>query len=315
MRTALVTGGTGFLGSHLCEHLLNKEFFVICIDNNSTSNQHNVQHLMQNPRFKLIQQDITLPIKTQENAEIAFHLASPASPIDQKRMQVQTLLANATGTKNVLEYCRQHNTKFLFASTCEIYGDPLVCPQNEEYYGNVNPVGERSCYDEAKRFGEALTMAYNRAHGINTKIARIFHAYGAGMRTDDSRVVPSFITKALKNQTLTINGDGNQQRSLCYATDIINGITLLMEANETMPVNIGNPEMISIKELANKIIHLSQSKSTIEYKQLPINDPKAKCPDITKAKKILGWEPKTSIDKGLKQTIEYFKQLITRENE
>ncbi len=307
MKTALVTGGAGFLGSHLCSYLLDKGMKVICMDNYITGTPKNVSHLMKNKNFTLKKHDVTKPIKISKKVDYVLHFASPASPIDYQRIPIQTLKVGSYGTLNALDFARSKKAVFLLASTSEVYGDPLEHPQKENYWGNVNPVGVRSCYDEGKRFSEALTMAYHRHHKINTKIVRIFNTFGPKMRADDGRVVPAFITQALKNKDITVFGDGKQTRSFCYVDDEIEGIYRLLMSDVSEPVNIGNPKEMTVLELAQKIIKLTGSKSRIVNRPLPIDDPRVRQPDITKAKTELGWEPKISIEEGLKRTIGYFK--------
>jgi dTDP-glucose 4,6-dehydratase len=308
-KQVIVTGGAGFLGSHLCDNLLSKDYHVICVDNLITGNMDNIKHLMKNEKFNFINHDITKPLYIDDNVDFIFHLASPASPIDYLELPIQTLKVGALGTYNLLGLSKEKRARFLLASTSEVYGDPLVNPQNEEYWGNVNPVGPRGVYDEAKRFAEAITMAYHRYHKIDTRIVRIFNTYGPRMRSNDGRVVPNFIGQALQGDDITVYGDGSQTRSLCYMNDEIEGIYRLMMSDYTLPMNIGNPEEYTILELANIIIRLTGSKSKIVYKDLPIDDPKQRRPDITKARDILKWEPKVSLEHGLKDTIKYFKSL------
>ena len=307
-KTVLITGGAGFIGSHLCDFLLNKNFKIICVDNLITGNKKNIEHLSNNQNFKFINQDISKHIAINENLDYILHLASPASPVDYQKIPIQTLKVGSLGTHNTLGLALAKKAKYLLASTSEVYGDPLVNPQPETYWGNVNPIGVRGCYDEAKRFAEALTMAYHRIHNVDIRIARIFNTYGPRMRRDDGRVVPNFITQALSNKPLTIYGTGKQTRSFCYISDLIEGIYKLMMSNFNEPVNLGNPEEHTILEFAEKIKKITQNKSEIVFKDLPIDDPKVRCPDISRAKKILNWEPKFTLDEGLKETIEFFKQ-------
>jgi len=304
----LVTGGAGFLGSHLCDFLLKEEHSVICMDNLITGNKKNIAHLQNNQNFKFLEHDITQFIKIEEEIDFIMHFASPASPIDYQKIPIQTLKAGSLGTHNLLGLANAKKAKFLLASTSEVYGDPLINPQPESYWGNVNPIGPRGCYDEAKRFAEALTMAYHRIHDIDTKIVRIFNTYGPRMRANDGRVVPAFINQAITNEQLTVFGDGSQTRSFCYVSDLIEGIYKLALSDINDPINIGNPDELTILEFANKLLKLTTSNSEIIFKNLPIDDPKTRRPDITKAKKLLDWEPKVSLDEGLNKTISWFNQ-------
>ncbi len=307
MKTVLITGGAGFIGSHLCEALLDKKFRVICMDNFITGDKKNVEHLMQNKNFKLITHDISKHIELDESVDYVLNFASPASPIDYQKIPIQTLKVGSLGTHNTLGLALAKKAKYLLASTSEVYGDPLVNPQPESYWGNVNPVGPRGCYDEAKRFAEALVMAYHRIHKIDISIVRIFNTYGPRMRKDDGRVVPNFINQALGNKPLTIYGDGKQTRSFCYVTDLIDGIYKLMMSKINEPVNLGNPDEYNMLEFAEIVKEMTTSKSEIVFENLPIDDPKVRRPDISKAKKELGWEVKVSLEEGIKKTIEYFK--------
>ncbi|MDP6138693.1 MAG: SDR family oxidoreductase [Candidatus Woesearchaeota archaeon] len=307
-KTILITGGAGFIGSHLCDFLLNKNFKIICVDNLITGNKKNIEHLSNNQNFKFINQDISKHIAINENLDYILHLASPASPVDYQKIPIQTLKVGSLGTHNTLGLALTKKAKYLLASTSEVYGDPLVNPQPETYWGNVNPIGVRGCYDESKRFAEALVMAYHRIHNVDIRIARIFNTYGPRMSKDDGRVVPNFITQVVSNKPLTIYGDGKQTRSFCYINDLIEGIYRLMMSNINEPVNLGNPEEHTILEFAEKIKKITKSKSKIVFKDLPIDDPRVRCPDISKAKKILNWEPKFTLGNGLKETIEFFKQ-------
>lgn len=306
---ALVTGGAGFLGSHLCDLLLAKGYEVICVDDLITGNSRNIARI-KTSKFTYIEHDVTKPLYLEDKIDFIFHLASPASPIDYLEFPIQTLKVGALGTHNMLGLAKEKNARFLLASTSEVYGDPLVNPQSEEYWGNVNPIGPRGVYDEAKRFAEAITMAYHRYHKLDTRIVRIFNTYGPRMRMDDGRVVPNFIGQALGGKDLTVYGDGSQTRSFCYVSDEIDGIYRLMMSNYTLPVNIGNPEEHTILEFAKIILKMTGSSSKIAFEPLPIDDPKQRRPDITKAKKILGWEPKVPLDEGLKETIKYFKDIL-----
>jgi dTDP-glucose 4,6-dehydratase len=303
----IVTGGAGFLGSHLCDFLLEKGHEVICIDNLITGNTHNLEHI-KSDKFKYLRHDVTKPIYFGDKIDYIFHLASPASPIDYLEFPIQTLKVGALGTYNMLGLAKEQKARFLLASTSEVYGDPLVNPQPETYWGNVNPVGPRGVYDEAKRYAEAITMAYHKYHGIDTKIVRIFNTYGPRMRDNDGRVVPNFINQALKNEDITVYGNGTQTRSFCYVSDLIEGIYRLMISDFSDPVNIGNPDEINILEFAHAIIELTGSNSKIVYKDLPEDDPKVRRPDITRAVEKLGWKPEVSLRDGLTMTIDYFKR-------
>ena len=306
---ALVTGGAGFIGSHLCEYLLNKGFEVLCVDNLITGTIDNIKHVYAS-NFKFIEHNITKYIKIDGRIDCIFHFASPASPVDYLNFPIQTLKVGSLGTHNALGLAKEKESKFVLASTSEVYGDPLVHPQPETYWGNVNPVGFRSCYDESKRFAEAITMAYNRVHKVDTKIIRIFNTYGERMRKNDGRVVPNFINQALKGEDLTIYGDGTQTRSFCYVSDLVEGVYKAMESDIRGPVNIGNPDEFKIIDFANKILKITNSSSKIVYKELPEDDPKVRRPDITKAIEKLGWKPKVGFDEGLSKTIAWFKSRI-----
>jgi len=308
--TAVVTGGAGFLGSHLCDKLLKEGIKVICIDNLLTGNLDNISHLFGNNNFSFIKHDVTNYIYVGGKIDYVLHFASPASPIDYLKLPIQTLKVGSLGTHKALGLAKDKNATFLLASTSEVYGDPIVHPQEEEYWGNVNPIGPRGVYDEAKRFAEALTMAYYRHHGVNTRIVRIFNTYGPRMRLDDGRALPTFVGQALRGEEITVYGDGSQTRSFCYVSDLVEGIFRLLKSNETNPVNIGNPDEITIKEFAEEVIKQTGSKSKIVYKPLPEDDPKVRQPDISKAKKILGWEPKVGRAEGLKLTVDYFKEIL-----
>lgn len=308
MKTILITGGAGFIGSHLCGFLLDKGCKVIAMDNLITGSLKNIEHLRGNRNFAYIHHDVSKHIAISESLDFVLHFASPASPIDYQKIPIQTLKAGSLGTHNTLGLALAKKAKYVLASTSEVYGDPLVNPQPETYWGNVNPIGVRGCYDESKRFAEALTMAYHRIHKTDTKIARIFNTYGPRMRKDDGRVVPNFITQALKNEPITIYGDGKQTRSFCYMSDLIEGIYKLMMSNLNEPVNLGNPEEHTILEFAEIIKELTRTKSKITFKPLPLDDPHVRCPDITMAKKLLKWQPKISLNEGLNKTIEWFKK-------
>lgn len=309
-KVAVVTGGAGFLGSHLCDRLINEGFKVICLDNLLTGRIENIEHLFGNENFQFIKLDVTNYIHVPSKVDYVLHFASPASPIDYLKLPIQTLKVGSLGTHKALGLAKEKNSVFLLASTSEVYGDPLVHPQSEDYWGNVNPVGPRGVYDEAKRFAEAMTMAYHRYHGLQTRIVRIFNTYGPRMRIDDGRALPSFFSQALKGEDVTVFGDGTQTRSFCYVDDLIEGIFRLLMSNEVYPINIGNPEEVSLKDFAEEVIKLCNSKSKIVFKELPEDDPKVRQPDITRARKILNWEPKISRSEGLKLTLDYFKKAI-----
>ncbi len=311
--TAVVTGGAGFLGSHLCDKLLSEKFRVICVDNLSTGSTDNISHLAGNPSFKFIQHDVTNYIFIPGRVDYILHFASPASPIDYLKLPIQTLKVGSLGTHKALGLAKEKKATFLLASTSEVYGDPTVHPQSEDYWGNVNPIGPRGVYDEAKRFAEALTMAYNRYHGVETRIVRIFNTFGPRMRPADGRALPAFIGQALRGEDLTVFGDGSQTRSFCYVSDQIDGIYKLLMSKETNPVNIGNPEEISVKEFAEEVIKATGSKSKIKFEELPIDDPKVRQPSIDKARNILDWEPKVDRNKGLELTIKYFRDILINE--
>ena len=310
MRT-LVTGGAGFLGSHLCDRLLKEGHEVICMDNLSTGSMDNISHLIGDERFHFIHYNVTEYIYVEGPLDHIVHFASPASPADYLEMPIQTLKVGSLGTHKALGLTKQKKARFLIASTSEVYGDPLVHPQPESYYGNVNPIGPRGVYDEAKRFAEAITMAYHRYHGIDTRIARIFNTYGPRMRMNDGRVVPTLLCQALKGEDLTVFGDGTQTRSFCYVSDLIEGIYLLLMSDEINPVNIGNPAEMNVLEFAQEVLRLTGSESKIVFNPLPQDDPKVRQPDITKIKQVLNWEPKVSLKDGLKETILYFKKRMT----
>ncbi len=304
----LLTGGAGFVGSHLCDFFIEKGHSVVCMDSLITGKKENIQHLLSNSKFKFIQHDVTEQINIKEKIDYVLHFASPASPVDYLKHPIKTLKVGSLGTHNALGVAKKYNAKFLLASTSEVYGDPLVNPQPETYWGNVNPIGPRGVYDEAKRFAEAITMAYHRAHGIDTKIVRIFNTYGPRMREQDGRAIPNFIAQALKNKSLTVYGDGTQTRSFCYITDLIDGIYKLMNSSLNEPVNIGNPNEMTLLELAQKIITLTGSKSKIVYKLLPVDDPKVRRPDIIKAETEINWQPKIKLKEGLSRTIAWFRE-------
>ncbi len=308
--SVVITGGAGFLGSHLCDKFINEGFRVVCVDNLITGNSNNIAHLAGNEDFLFIKHDITNYIFIPGEVHYILHFASPASPIDYLKLPIQTLKVGALGTHNVLGLAKEKNARILLASTSEVYGDPDVHPQKEDYWGNVNPIGPRGVYDEAKRFAEAITMAYNRYHSVDTRIVRIFNTYGPRMRPDDGRALPTFTMQALRNENITVFGDGSQTRSFCYVTDLIDGIYKLLFSDEINPVNIGNPDEITIKEFAEEVINLTGSKGKIVFEELPLNDPQVRQPDIEKAKRLLNWIPTVSRVEGLKTTIEYFKSLL-----
>ncbi|MFT5028756.1 MAG: dTDP-glucose 4,6-dehydratase [Candidatus Binatia bacterium] len=308
--TSVVTGAAGFLGSHLVDLLLDRGHKVVGIDNFVTGSVDNIAHLGGNPKFKFIEQDVTEFIFLDMPVNYVWHFASPASPIDYLELPIQTLKVGSLGTHKALGLAKLKGARFLLASTSEIYGDPLVHPQTEDYWGNVNTLGPRGCYDEAKRFSEALTMAYHREHGVETRIVRIFNTYGPRMRVNDGRVVPAFISQALNEDSLTVFGDGKQTRSFCYCSDLIEGIYRLMLINDHMPVNIGNPQEMTMLEFAREIIRLTDSKSEIIYKSLPQDDPKQRRPDITRARNLLQWEPAVALEEGLVNTIDYFRKKL-----
>jgi dTDP-glucose 4,6-dehydratase len=308
--TSVVTGAAGFLGSHLTDLLLQRGHKVIGIDNFVTGSVDNIAHLGGNPHFKFIQQDVSEFIFLDEPVHYVWHFASPASPIDYLELPIQTLKVGSLGTHKALGLAKNKKARFLIASTSEIYGDPLVHPQTEDYWGNVNTIGPRGCYDEAKRFAEAMTMAYHREHQIETRIVRIFNTYGPRMRINDGRVVPAFISQAIKHKPVTVFGAGTQTRSFCYVSDLIEGIYRLMMSGHGLPVNIGNPTELTMLQFAEEIIRATRSRSKIVFKPLPQDDPKQRKPDITKAKKLLGWSPKIGLAEGLKETIAYFRKRV-----
>lgn len=309
-RVCVVTGGAGFLGSHLCDRLLAEGHRVIAVDNLLTGSAANIAHLADHERFTHIHHDVTAPMAIDGAVDYVFHFASPASPMDYLRLPIQTLKVGSLGTHNALGLAKAKGAKFLLASTSEVYGDPLVHPQTEKYWGNVNPIGPRGVYDEAKRFAEAMTMAYHRVHNIDTKIARIFNTYGPRMRLEDGRVVPAFIGQALRGQPLTVFGDGSQTRSFCYVSDLIEGIWRLSQCDYHQPVNLGNPTEFTIREFAELVLNITGSNSPIQFKPLPVDDPKQRRPDITLARTLLGWEPKVKLQDGLRQSLEYFRDKI-----
>jgi dTDP-glucose 4,6-dehydratase len=308
-RRALVTGGAGFLGSHLCDALLGDGYYVIAADNLLTGNITNLEHLRNDPRFEFVEIDVCHPLNWGA-LDCVFHFASPASPVDYAEHGIETLRVGSYGTFEALETARRCGAKFMLASTSECYGDPMVHPQTETYWGNVNPVGPRSVYDEAKRFSEAATMAYHRYHRVDTRILRIFNTYGPRMQINDGRVIPNFMWQALRGENLTVYGDGSQTRSFCYVSDEVDGILRLMRSAEHEPVNIGNPLEFTILECARRVIATTESASQIKFEALPQDDPKQRCPDISKAKRLLGWEPKVDLEAGLKLSLEYFRLVV-----
>ncbi len=309
----LITGAAGFLGSHLCDRFLKDGYYVIGMDNLITGDKKNIAHLSGNPSFQFINHDVTKHISVEGSLKYILHFASPASPIDYLKIPIQTLKVSSLGTHNCLGLAKAKKARFLIASTSEVYGDPLVHPQTEDYWGHVNPVGPRGCYDEAKRFAEAITMAYHNVHGLETRIVRIFNTYGPRMRLNDGRVLPAFIGQALRGEDLTIFGDGSQTRSFCYVDDLVEGICRLLLSDHHLPVNIGNPDEITIKEFGEEIVKLTGTKQKLVYKPLPQDDPKQRQPDISLARKLLGWEPKVPRAEGLKITYAYFRSLSPEE--
>jgi dTDP-glucose 4,6-dehydratase len=302
MSTSLVTGGAGFLGSHLCDTLLARGDQVICVDNLETGSLQNVEHL-RGDSFFFINHDLTQHLELDEPVDFVYHLASPASPIDYARLPLQTLKVGSYGTHNALGLAKFKRARFLLASTSEVYGDPQVHPQPETYWGNVNPIGPRGVYDEAKRYAEALTMAYHRQQGVDTCIVRIFNTYGPRMRPHDGRAIPTFVQQALADQPLTVFGDGSQTRSFCYVDDLVRGLVALAESAEHLPVNIGNPNEFTLNELAEKVVRITGSRSKIVYEALPVDDPQVRQPDITRARQLLGWEPMIELEEGLRRTL------------
>lgn len=309
----LISGGAGFIGSHLCDYFINQGDDVICVDNFVTGHERNIKHLLANPHFHLIKADISEPFDLNEKIDAVLHFASPASPKDFYRIPLQILKAGSYGTHRLLDLALKQNATFMLASTSEVYGDPLVHPQVENYWGNVNPVGPRAVYDESKRFSEALTITYHRYLKLDVKIARIFNTYGPRMRADDGRIVPNLICQALRNEPLTIYGDGKQTRSFCYITDMIDGLTKLLNSNETGPINIGNPDEFNMLEFANLVFEFTETKLPIVYEPLPTDDPKRRRPDISLAQKYLNWTPQIKLEQGLKPTIDWFKIIINSE--
>jgi dTDP-glucose 4,6-dehydratase len=309
MATCLVTGGSGFLGSHLCDELLARGHRVICVDNFDTGSLANIHHLRA-PEFTFVHTDVTQPFYVDERVDFVYHFASPASPIDYLRLPLHTLKVGSYGTHNALGLAKLHRARFLTASTSEVYGDPQVHPQPESYWGHVNPIGPRGVYDEAKRYAEALTMAYLRQQGVDTAIARIFNTYGGRMRPNDGRAIPAFLSQALADKPVTVFGDGTQTRSFCYVDDLIAGLIALSESGVHEPVNIGNPNEMTLLEMAKIVVELTESRSEIVFQALPVDDPKVRQPDITRARDLLGWEPKIDIREGLRRTIEHAVEVL-----
>ncbi len=303
MPTSIVTGGAGFLGSHLCDFLIREGHRVVCVDNLDTGSLQNIEHIRNGTDFVFLQHDLTAPLFVEEPVQFVFHLASPASPIDYMRLPLHTLKVGSYGTHHMLGLAKLKRARFLLASTSEVYGDPQVHPQPETYWGHVNPIGPRGVYDEAKRYAEALTMAYHRQQGVDTCIARIFNTYGQRMRPHDGRAIPTFLRQALENKPLTVFGDGSQTRSFCYVDDLIRGLVLLAQSGEHLPVNLGNPSEMSLLELAETVIRVAGSQSEIVFEALPIDDPQVRQPDITRARQILGWEPEVELEEGLRRTL------------
>ncbi len=312
MKRILITGAAGFLGSHLCDRFIKEGYHVVGMDNLITGNLANIEHLFPLKNFEFYHHDVSKFVHVAGDLDYILHFASPASPIDYLKIPIQTLKVGSLGTHNLLGLAKAKKARMLIASTSEVYGDPNVHPQNEDYWGNVNPIGPRGVYDEAKRFQEAITMAYHTYHGLETRIIRIFNTYGPRMRLDDGRALPAFMSQALNNEDITVFGDGSQTRSFCYVDDLVEGIYRLLLSDYAYPVNIGNPDEITLLEFAEEIINLIGTKSKIVYKPLPTDDPKQRKPDITRAKEILGWEPKVNRSEGLKRTLEYFQSAIKK---
>ena len=303
MSTAVVTGGAGFLGSHLCDYLLAEGYRVVCVDNVDTGTLQNIEHIANGEDFAFVNQDLTEPFFIEERVDFVFHLASPASPIDYLRLPLHTLKVGSYGTHHMLGLAKFKRARFLLASTSEVYGDPQVHPQPETYWGHVNPIGPRGVYDEAKRYAEALTMAYHRQQGVNTCIARIFNTYGPRMRPHDGRAIPTFVRQALENKPLTVFGDGSQTRSFCYVDDLVRGLYVLATSGEHLPVNLGNPREMTLLELAETVLRVTGSKSEIIFEALPVDDPQVRQPDITRAQQVLGWEPEIQLEEGLRRLL------------
>ena len=315
MPRTLITGGAGFLGSHLCDRFIAEGHEVVCMDNLITGNPDNIAHLIGHERFEFVRHDVSTFVYVAGPVDNVLHFASPASPIDYLKLPIQTLKVGSLGTHNTLGLAKAKGARYLIASTSEVYGDPQVHPQPETYWGHVNPVGSRGVYDEAKRFAEAMTMAYHRYHGVDTRILRIFNTYGPRMRLDDGRALPAFMGQALRGEPITVFGDGSQTRSFQYVDDLVEGIWRLLHSGETDPVNIGNPEEVSIKEFAEEVVALTGSASEITYEPLPSDDPKVRQPDITRAREVLGWEPRVSRAEGLRRTLDYFRDRVAQEVE
>jgi dTDP-glucose 4,6-dehydratase len=311
MATCLVTGGSGFLGSHLCDHLVAKGYRVICVDNLETGNLNNIAHIKDSDNFRFVQADITSHYDIDEAVDFVYHMASPASPIDYARLPLHTLKVGAYGTHNTLGLAKAKRARFLLASTSEVYGDPEVHPQKETYWGNVNPIGPRGVYDEAKRYAEAMTMAYLRQQGVDTAIVRIFNTYGPRMRPHDGRAIPTFLRQALSEKPVTVFGDGSQTRSFCYVDDLVRGLIMLMESGVHEPVNIGNPSEMTLLEMAKLVIELTESRSELVFEALPVDDPKVRQPDISRAKDLLGWEPEVELRDGLRVTIDHMVKRLS----
>jgi dTDP-glucose 4,6-dehydratase len=312
MATCLVTGGSGFLGSHLCDHLIAKGYRVICVDNLETGNLKNIAHVRDGDHFRFIQADITQHYEVDEPLDFVYHMASPASPIDYARLPLHTLKVGAYGTHNTLGLAKAKRARFMLASTSEVYGDPEIHPQKETYWGNVNPIGPRGVYDEAKRYAEAMTMAYLRQQGVDTAIVRIFNTYGPRMRPHDGRAIPTFLRQALSEKPVTVFGDGSQTRSFCYVDDLCRGLIALMESGVHEPVNVGNPNEMTLLEMAKTVIELTESRSEIVFEALPVDDPKVRQPDISRAKDLLGWEPEVDLREGLRKTIDHAMEQLAR---
>ena len=304
----LITGGAGFLGSHLCERLIALGHSILCVDNLLTGSRENLASFARHPQFRFIEADVSRPLRIDEPLETILHFASPASPVDYLKYPIQTLKVGALGTHNSLGLAKAKGAQFLLASTSEVYGDPQVHPQPESYWGHVNPVGPRGVYDEAKRYAEAMTMAYHRVHGVDTRIVRIFNTFGPRMRMQDGRAIPTFITQALRGEPLTVHGDGSQTRSFCYVSDLVTGIVELLKSGPADPVNLGNPEEITVRQLADEIVSLTKSKSRIVYTARPVDDPERRRPDITVAKQRLNWQPTVGLTEGLQETVGWFRQ-------
>jgi dTDP-glucose 4,6-dehydratase len=308
---AVITGGAGFLGSHLCERFLAEGWSVLCVDNLLTGNKDNITHLLELDTFEFMEHDVTKYIEVDGDVDAILHFASPASPIDYLELPIQTLKVGSLGTHNALGLAKAKDARFLLASTSECYGDPLVHPQTEDYWGNVNPVGPRGVYDEAKRFSEAMTMGYHRYHGLATRIVRIFNTYGPRMRLNDGRALPAFMSQGLRGEPLTVFGDGSQTRSFCFVDDLVEGLWRLLHSDYAFPVNIGNPREMSIREFAERVVELTGSRSELTYHDLPEDDPKVRQPDITKARALLDWEPKVSLEEGLARTLDWFRPRVS----